>query len=91
MSIFFREDNKLYVREATKLGYKEVEEFDIVNVEFPNSKTRRGRVGKRVAKTITTFTISNSSTSIYPSFVASLTYNLLSSLKNIDNSLSVSL
>lgn len=54
LSIFFREDNKLYVREATKLGYKEVEEFDIVNVEFPNSKTRRGRVGKRVAKTITT-------------------------------------
>lgn len=54
LNIFFEEDGKLFVREATKLGYKEVEEFDIINVEFPNSKTRRGRVGKRVAKTLTT-------------------------------------
>lgn len=54
LSIFFKKDGKLYVKEATKLGYKEVEEFDVVNVEFPNSKTRRGRVGKRKAKTLTT-------------------------------------
>ena len=54
-SIFFtREDGQLCVREATKLGYKEVKEFDVINVEFPNSKTRRGRVGHGVAKTITT-------------------------------------
>lgn len=53
--IFFRNsDGKLFVREATKLGCKEIEEFDVINVEFPNSKTRRGRVGKRVAKTLTT-------------------------------------
>lgn len=52
--IFFEKDGGLCVREATKLGYKEVEEYDIINVEFPNSKTRRGRVGKRVAKTLTT-------------------------------------
>lgn len=54
MSIFFKKDENLYVREATKLGYKLVEEYDIINVERPNSKTRRGRVGKRVAKTLTT-------------------------------------
>ena len=53
--IFFRDElGGLCVREATKRGFKEVEEYDIINVEFPNSQTRRGRVGKRVAKTLTT-------------------------------------
>lgn len=54
LSIFFKDNGSLYVKEATKLGYKLVEEYDTVNVERPNSKTRRGRVGKRVAQTITT-------------------------------------
>lgn len=55
LDIFFRnEAGVLCVREATKKGYKEVEEYDIINVEFPGSATRRGRVGKRVAKTLTT-------------------------------------
>lgn len=54
-NIFFtREDGQLCVREATKLGYKEVDEYDVINVEFPSSKTRRGRVGKGVCKTLTT-------------------------------------
>ena len=54
-NIFFRkEDGTLCVREATKLGYKELTEYDVINLEFPNSKTRRGRVGHKVAKTITT-------------------------------------
>lgn len=53
--IFFkREDEQMCVREATKLGYKEVNEYDVINVEFPSSKTRRGRVGKGVCKTLTT-------------------------------------
>ena len=52
--IFFKIDNQLCVKEATKKGYAAVDEFDVINVEFPNSKTRRGRVGKRVAKTLTT-------------------------------------
>lgn len=51
---FIREDGQLCVKEATKLGYKEVNEYDVINVEFPNSKTRRGRVGQGVAKTLTT-------------------------------------
>lgn len=38
----------------TKIGYKLVEDGDCINVAFPNSKTRRGRVGKGVAKTLTT-------------------------------------
>jgi len=53
-AIFFMENGEMRVKEATKLGYKVVEEYDVINVEFPNSKTRRGRVGKGVAKTLTT-------------------------------------
>lgn len=51
---FYREDGQLCAREATKLGYKEVNDYDVVNVEFPNSKTRRGRVGHGICKTLTT-------------------------------------
>lgn len=53
--IFFtRDDGQFCVREATKLGYKEVKEYDVINVEFPSSKTRRGRVGHGICKTLTT-------------------------------------
>lgn len=53
-SLFFNRDGKLFIHSNTKLGYQEVEEFDSINVEFPTSKTRRGRVGKQVVQTITT-------------------------------------
>lgn len=54
-NIFFRLPNgDLAVREATKQGYKEVYDGDIINLEFPNSKTRRGRVDRGIAKTLTT-------------------------------------
>ena len=52
--LFFTNNGSLYVKEATKIGYKLVEDGDCVNVAFPNSKTRRGRVGKGIAKTLTT-------------------------------------
>lgn len=42
------------VREATKKGYAEIYVGDSINLEQPNSKTRRGRVGKQVAQTLTT-------------------------------------
>lgn len=45
---------KIIVREATKKGYAEAVEGDSINLEQPNSKTRRGRVGKQVAQTLTT-------------------------------------
>jgi DNA (cytosine-5)-methyltransferase 1 len=45
---------KIFVREATKKGYAEAHEGDSINLEQPNSKTRRGRVGKQVAQTLTT-------------------------------------
>lgn len=40
------------VKEATKKGYQEAQEGDYVNLQFPNSSTRRGRVGKQVANTL---------------------------------------
>lgn len=42
------------IREATAQGYAEAVEGDTINLEQPNSKTRRGRVGKQVAQTLTT-------------------------------------
>lgn len=45
---------KVLVREATKQGYAEAFEGDSINLEQPNSTTRRGRVGKQVAQTLTT-------------------------------------
>lgn len=45
---------KIMVREATKQGYAIAEPGDSINFEHPNSKTRRGRVGKGVAQTLTT-------------------------------------
>ena len=42
------------VVEATKQGYAIAEEGDSINFEQPNSKTRRGRVGRGLANTLTT-------------------------------------
>lgn len=43
------------VREATKQGYAECRAgIDSVNFTMPNSKTRRGRVGKEIANTLDT-------------------------------------
>lgn len=39
-------ESKVAVREATKQGYALAGENDFVDLSFPNSKTRRGRVGK---------------------------------------------
>ena len=53
---FFKFDstNKLLVKEATKKGYAEAVDGDSINLEQPNSKTRRGRVGRGVAQTLNT-------------------------------------
>lgn len=45
---------KIRVREATKQGYAEANVGDSVNLAHPNSKTRRGRVGKQIANTLLT-------------------------------------
>lgn len=45
---------KIYVHEATKIGYDVDKLGDNINFAQPNSKTRRGRVGHGVANTLTT-------------------------------------
>ena len=45
---------KIRVKEATSKGYAEAEVGDSVNLSHPNSKTRRGRVGKKVANALLT-------------------------------------
>lgn len=42
------------IREATKKGYTEAELGDSINLAMPESKTRRGRVGKAIANTLDT-------------------------------------
>lgn len=44
----------ILVREATKKGYAEARVGDSINLSIPNSKTRRGRVGRGVAQTLDT-------------------------------------
>ena len=50
----YHENNVLKITEATKQGYAEAEVGDSVNLSHPNSKTRRGRVGKQIANTLLT-------------------------------------
>jgi len=42
------------VKSATKDGYETAQQGDSINLTFPNSKTRRGRVGKSVPQTLDT-------------------------------------
>ena len=42
------------IKSANKKGYETAEQGDSINLEFPNSETRRGRVGKQVAQTLDT-------------------------------------
>ena len=44
----------LKIREATKKGYSEAYAGDSINFSVPNSKTRRGRVGRGVSQTLDT-------------------------------------
>ena len=44
----------ILIKEATKKGFAEAEIGDSVNLSHPNSKTRRGRVGKQIANTLLT-------------------------------------
>lgn len=44
----------MLIREATKKGFAEAKAGDSININYPNSKSRRGRVGKGIAHTLTT-------------------------------------
>lgn len=45
-------EDYLLIKNATKKGYLEAHNGDYVNLQFPNSKTRRGRVGEQIANTL---------------------------------------
>ena len=45
---------KILVKEATKQGYAVADVGDSINFSHPNSKNRRGRVGKNIANTLLT-------------------------------------
>lgn len=45
-------DLSILVKNATKKGYQEAFEGDSVNLSYPESKTRRGRVGVQVSQTL---------------------------------------
>ena len=45
-------DPKIAIRQGTKQGYALAGVGDSINLDFPTSKTRRGRVGKQVASTL---------------------------------------
>lgn len=49
-----KHQRSVLIKEATKKGYAIACEGDSINLEQPNSKTRRGRVGHEVAQTLTT-------------------------------------
>lgn len=49
-----RDQQYLKVSSATASGYEIATEGDSINLEHPNSETRRGRAGKQVAQTLTT-------------------------------------
>lgn len=54
LSLFFEWDGQLYIQTNNSRRFMEVYEGDSINVERPNSKTRRGRVQRGLAPTLTT-------------------------------------
>jgi len=47
-----QKDNMVLIKNATKKGYQEAFDGDGVSLEFPNSKTRRGRVQGQMSPTL---------------------------------------
>ncbi len=44
----------ILINEATKKGYTKAKEGDSINISYPNSNTKRARVGKKISQTILT-------------------------------------
>tara|TARA_R100000900_G_scaffold137570_1_gene116017 strand:- start:473 stop:1576 length:1104 start_codon:yes stop_codon:yes gene_type:complete len=49
-----RDNQYIKIKSANKKGYEIAKDGDSINLSVPNSKTRRGRVGKKVAQTLDT-------------------------------------
>lgn len=48
-----KDDYSIKIKNCTKQGYQEAKPGDGINLAYPDSKTRRGRVGEGVSNTIT--------------------------------------
>ncbi len=46
-------EEPVQIKVATQQGYEEAEKGDFVNITYPESKSKRGRVGKGIAHTLT--------------------------------------
>lgn len=51
--IIGEKENTVKIKNCTKKGYQEAKPGDGINLAYPESKTRRGRVGDQVSNTIT--------------------------------------
>lgn len=47
-----KKDKALLIRNANSKGYEEAQIGDFINLQYPSSSTRRGRVGKGIANTL---------------------------------------
>lgn len=48
------EGQAIMIREAVKKGYSLANIGDTINITYPNSNTRRGRIGKQISQTLST-------------------------------------
>ena len=46
------DNHNIKIKNATRQGYQEAIDGDSVNLSYPKSKTRRGRVGKQISQTL---------------------------------------
>ena len=51
--IIGKKDYSVKIKNCTKQGYQEAKPGDGINLAYPDSKTRRGRVGEKISNTIT--------------------------------------
>ena len=51
--IIGEKENTVKIKNCTKKGYQEAKPGDGINLAYPESKTRRGRVGDQVSNTLT--------------------------------------
>ena len=45
-------EESIPIKNATKKGYTDAYAYDFVNLQYPNSETRRGKVGEQIANTL---------------------------------------
>lgn len=52
-TVIGEKENTVKIKNCTKKGYQEAKPGDGINLAYPESKTRRGRVGDQISNTLT--------------------------------------